>query len=91
MVTAKFCDFQPDGMPVNKLMSFFELNLIFGAVTHLDSTLERCLSISFRDVVAAMCFVNKNLHMMWGNLYHTATDCEVVELAIGVTLGITDN
>lgn len=76
-------DLEPDGMAVDQLMGFFELDLVFGFFALLERAFERGFGFGFDNIRAAVGFVNQHLHGCWRDFYHPAADSVVIEVAMG--------
>lgn len=90
MTATKIGHFQPDRVPVDKLVSLFQLDLVFSGITKLDGAFECSFAFGLNNILAIIGFVYQHPNFLLGNLNDTAANREKIEFTIRVALFVTD-
>ena len=86
MSAVKVSNLETDGMAVNQLMGFFELNLVFGFVAKFKCAVKCSLCLGFNNIIATIGFINQHFDTCRGDFNNTAANSIVVEVTTSATL-----
>lgn len=75
-------NFKTDGMAVNQLMGFFELDLVFGFVAKFKRAIKCGLCLGFNNIIATVGFINQYFDTRRSDLNDATTNSIVVEVAV---------